>query len=124
MHEAGGLTERIIGAAMEVHRILGPGLLESAYQACLAWELDQRGLSVRQQVALPVLYKDVEIDLGYRLDLEVDDAVVVEIKTVRVFEAIHAAQLLTYLRLSGHRVGLLLNFNVPMLKQGIRRLVL
>lgn len=119
-----GLTEQVIGAAIEVHRALGPGLLESAYEACLAHELAARGLHVERQVALPVRYKGVALDCGYRLDLVVEGEVIVELKAVKAFEPIHTAQLLTYLRLAGLRVGLMLNFNVAVLKQGIKRVVL
>lgn len=118
------ITEGIIGAAIEVHREVGPGLLESAYEACLAHELAARGLQLERQVPLPVRYKGVELDCGYRLDLVVEGAVIVELKAAKALEPIHTAQLLTYLRLSGLRVGLLLNFNVPVLKQGIKRVVL
>ncbi len=118
------ITAQIIGAAIEVHRTLGPGLLESAYEACLCVELSERGLRVERQVALPLHYRGKRLDVGYRLDLVVEDEVVVEIKAIDALLAIHDAQLLTYLRLSGKRVGLLLNFNVPVLKDGIRRRVL
>ncbi len=117
------ITESIIGAPIDVHRSLGPGLLESAYEACLAFELAQRGLQVEQQKPLPIVYKDVKLDCGYRLDLLVEDAVIVEIKSVDGLAPIHKAQLLSYLKLSGCKVGLLLNFNVQVLKQGIRRVV-
>ena len=117
------ITQAIIGAAIEVHRALGPGLLESAYEACLAFELTQRGLKVEQQKPLPVVYKNVKLDCGYRLDLLVEEAVIVEIKSVDRLAPIHQAQLLSYLRLSGHSVGLLINFNVQVLKNGIRRVV-
>ena len=110
------ITRRIIGAAIEVHRHLGPGLLESAYQTCLAFELRQLGCKVEEQKPLPVMYKDVELDCGYRLDLVIEDAVIVEIKAVERLMPIHDAQLLSYLRLSKKRVGLLINFHVQMLK--------
>jgi len=116
-------TESIIGAAIEVHRALGPGLLESAYEACLAFELTGRGLKVDQQKPLPVLYCDVKLDCGYRLDLLVEDMVIVEVKAVDRLAPIHQAQLLSYLKLSGCKVGLLINFNVKVLKQGIWRVV-
>ncbi len=117
-------TERILGAAITVHRELGPGLLESAYQACLAFELEDCGLRVERQVALPVEYRGVRLDCGYRLDLIVERTVVVEIKAVERIVPVHEAQLLTYLRLSGLPLGLLLNFNVPLLKDGgIRRFI-
>jgi GxxExxY protein len=117
------ITEKIIGGAIEVHRILGPGLLESAYEACLVYELAQRGLQVQTQVPLPVAYGGVRLDCGYRLDLLVEDCVIVEVKAVDGLAPIHDAQLLSYLRLSGNQVGLLINFNVPVLKDGIRRIV-
>jgi len=117
------VTGTIIGAVMEVHRALGPGLLESAYEACLAYELVERGLKVEQQKPLPLVYKAVNLDCGYRLDLLVDDCVIVEIKAVGALEPVHTAQVLSYLKLSGCRVGLLINFNVQVLKRGIRRLV-
>ncbi len=117
------ITESIIGAAIEVHRALGPGLLESAYETCLAYELAQRGLKVEQQKPLPVVYREVKLDCGYRLDLLVEDAVVVELKSVEQLHPIHQAQLLSYLKLSGRKVGLLINFNVTLLKDGIRRVV-
>lgn len=117
------ITEAIIGAAIQVHRSLGPGLLESAYEACLEYELLQRGLRIERQKPLPVAYREVRLDCGYRIDLLVEDAVVVEIKAVDHVMPIHEAQMLSYLRLSGYQVGLLINFNTRMLKQGIRRFV-
>ena len=116
-------TEAIIGAAIEVHRELGPGLLESAYEACLFYELTQRGLDVLRQVKLPITYKGVELDQGYKIDLLVQRSVVVEVKAVDRLDAIHEAQLLSYLKLSGCKVGLLLNFNVRVLRDGIKRMV-
>ena len=118
------LTETIIGAAIEVHRHLGPGLLESAYRRCLVHELHLRGLPVKSEVYLGLTYKGLRIPRSYRLDLLVADAVVVELKAVDRPLPIYEAQLLTYLRLSGHRAGLLLNFKVPLLKDGIVRRVL
>ena len=118
------LTQRIIGAAIEVHRALGPGLLESAYQACLAHELTLRGIGYEREKPLPVAYKGIEFDCGYRLDFLVDHKVVLELKAVDHVLPIHEAQLLTYLRLSGVRVGLIINFNVPVLRDGIVRRVL
>ena len=109
-------TDKIIGGAIDVHRALGPGLLESAYEACLAFELADRGLMVERQKPLPVVYRDVELEAGYRLDLLVEDSVVVEIKAVGSLEPIHEAQLLSYLKLSGCKIGLLINFNVKLLK--------
>jgi GxxExxY protein len=118
------LTERIIGAAIEVHKELGPGLLESAYQACLAREFELSGLSFIQEKPLPVSYKGVKLDCGYRLDFLIEGKVVVELKAIDAIAEIHEAQLLTYLKLTGCKVGLLINFNVPILKQGIKRMVL
>ena len=117
------LTGTIIGAAIEVHRALGPGLLESAYEECLAVELADRGLRVERQAVLPVTYKGRALDAGYRIDLLVNNEVIVELKSVQKLEPIHDAQLLTYLKLAGIRHGLLLNFNVAVLKDGIRRMV-
>jgi GxxExxY protein len=118
------LTEQIIGAAIEVHRELGPGLLESAYEQCFCHELHLRALQFRCQIDLPVQYKGLKLDCGYRVDVVVEDSVVVELKSVEQVLPIHQAQLLTYLRLSGKKVGLLINFNVPVLKNGILRRVL
>lgn len=117
------LTEKIIGAAIEVHRHLGPGLLESAYEECLCYELAQMGISFERQVRLSLDYKAVHLDCGYRMDLVVCDDVVVEIKVVDTLVPIHSAQLLTYLKLSNKRIGLLINFGVPILKKGIKRMV-
>jgi GxxExxY protein len=122
MDELNKITEAIIGAAIEVHRVLGPGLLESAYLACLVFELRQRGFQVLEQVPLPLIYKEVELDCGYRLDLLVNDAVIVEVKSVDSLAPIHEAQLLSYLKLADCKLGLLINFNVKMLKYGIKRL--
>ena len=118
------LTEAIIGAAIEVHRELGPGLLESAYEECLCFELCERGHKVDRQVPMGLTYKGIELECGYRLDLLVDDKVLVELKAIEKILPIHEAQLMTYLRLSGHRTGLILNFNVKQLKDGITRRVL
>ncbi|HUB32874.1 MAG TPA: GxxExxY protein [Bryobacteraceae bacterium] len=117
------LTEQIIGAAIEVHRLTGPGLLEAAYEECLCFELAQMGLHFQRQVALPVLYKEIKLDCGFRIDVLVEDSVVLELKTVDQLLPIHSAQLLTYLKLSGKPVGLLLNFHEPVLKKGLKRLV-
>ncbi|HYG73833.1 MAG TPA: GxxExxY protein [Planctomycetota bacterium] len=122
--DANGITETVIGAAIEVHRSLGPGLLESTYESCLAYELSQRGLRFETQKALPVVYKEVRLDCGYRIDFLVEDLVIVELKSVEEIAPIHEAQLLSYLKLSGRKVGLLINFNVKMLKDGIKRRVL
>jgi GxxExxY protein len=113
----------IVDAAIHVHRALGPGLLESAYEVCLTYELRERGLRVRTQVELPIAYKNVQLETGYRIDLLVEEAVVVELKTVTKVLPVHEAQLLTHLRLSRHRLGLLLNFYVPAMRDGIRRMV-
>lgn len=118
------LTEQVIGAAIEVHRTLGPGLLESSYEACLGYELELRGLRIARQLPLPIVYKKVHLDAGYRLDLVVEDQVVIELKHVEKLLPIHEAQLMTYLKLSGKRVGLVINFNVRVLKDGILRRVL
>ena len=116
-------TERVIGAAIAVHRALGPGLLESTYEACLAFELVDRRLQIERQTTFPVVYRGLRIDCGYRLDLVVERTLVVEIKAVERMLPIHDAQLLTYLKLSGLPVGLLMNFNVPLMRDGIRRFV-
>jgi GxxExxY protein len=118
------LTKEIIGAATETHRELGPGLLESAYEECLCHELGLRGLAFQRQQALPVVYKGVRLDCGYRMDVVVEDAVVLELKVVEELLPLHEAQLMTYLRLSKKRVGLLINFNTIVLKDGIIRRVL
>jgi GxxExxY protein len=117
-------TSSIIGAAIEVHRHLGPGLLESAYEECLCHELHLRGISFRRQIDLPVEYKGLKLDCGYRLDLLVNEEVVVELKCVEKVLPVHEAQLLTYMQLTAKRVGLLINFNVPLLTRGITRRVL
>ena len=118
------LTEQIIGAAIEVHRQTGPGLMESVYEECLCYELHQLGLHFQRQVRLPIAYKGIKLDCGFKMDLLVEDAIVLELKTVDQLLPVHSAQLLTYLKLSGKKVGLLINFNVPVLKEGIRRLIL
>jgi GxxExxY protein len=118
------LTSTIIGAAIEVHKLLGPGLLESAYEECLAREFTLREVPFERQKPMPVMYKHVKLECGYRMDFVVDRSVVVELKTVEAFAPIHEAIVLTYLLLSGCRVGLLANFNVTVLKSGIRRFVL
>jgi GxxExxY protein len=122
-HET-GLSRRIIGLAIEVHQHLGPGLLESAYEECLCFELGQAGVAFARQVPLPVVYKNVRLDCGYRMDIVVEREVIIEIKSLERLLPIHDAQVLTYLRLSGYRVGLLMNFNNVTLKDGLRRLVL
>jgi len=117
------ISRRVIGAAIEVHRHLGPGLLESAYESCLVFELKHLGLRLEQQKPLPVIYKDVKLDCGYRLDLVVEDEIIIEIKAVEKLLPIHEAQLLSYLRIAKKRVGLLMNFHVPVLKNGLKRIV-
>ena len=117
------LTEKIIGAAIRVHRELGPGLLESAYEACLAYELEDTGLKVERQKLLPVTYRGMQLDEGYRLDLLVADTIIVELKAISRLDPVHEAQLLSYMRLAGKPVGLLINFHVPKLTDGARRVV-
>lgn len=118
------ISYEIIGCAYKVHRELGPGLLESTYEVCLEYELLQHGLKVQRQLALPVIYNEIKLDAGYRIDLLFDDEVIVELKSVEAVAPIHEAQLLTYLKLSGKKLGLLINFNVKDLKQGIMRRVM
>lgn len=118
------ITEKIIGCAIEVHKQLGPGLLESAYEECLYFELIHNGLSVRKQVALPLIYKEIKLDVGYRIDLLVENKVIVEVKSVEVIAEIHKAQLMTYMKLANVKVGLLMNFNVTVLKNGITRWII
>jgi GxxExxY protein len=118
------LTEKVIGLAIEVHRQLGPGLLESAYEECLCLELQEAGLAFRRQVPLPITYKSIRLDCGYRLDLLIEDQPILELKAIEGLLPIHEAQVLTYMKLSGVRTGLLLNFNSVILKNGIRRLML
>jgi GxxExxY protein len=121
--ELNRITESIIGLAMEVHKAIGPGLLESAYGACLSYELVQAGFKVERQKPLPLIYKEVKLDCGYRLDLIIEDSVIVEIKVAEKLNEIHKAQLLSYLKLSNCKVGLIINFNSKLLKDGIIRLV-
>ena len=118
------LSNIVIGAAIDVHKTLGPGLLESAYETCLCHELGLRGIEFQQQLKLPVEYKDVLLDCGYRLDILVEDAIVIELKSVEKILPIHDAQLLTYLKLGGWRLGMIFNFNVHLLRNGIKRKVL
>ena len=117
------LSNRIIGCAIEVHKQLGPGLLESAYQECLYYELGQTGLKVQKEKPMPIVYKEVKLDHGYRIDLLVEEKVVIEIKTVDAFIDVHTAQVLTYLRLGKYKLGLLLNFQTTILKNGIKRVI-
>jgi GxxExxY protein len=119
--ELNEISEKIIGAAIQVHRTLGPGLLESTYEACLKYELEKRGLKIQSQVGLPVIYDGMKIDLGYRLDILVEDAVIIELKAVTAITPLQEAQLLSYLKLSGKHLGLLINFNVTRLSDGITR---
>ncbi|MCW9707751.1 GxxExxY protein [Fodinibius salsisoli] len=117
------ITHNVIKAAIEVHKQLGPGLLESAYQQCLAYEINESGLLVEEQVPVPVIYKKIHLEHGYRLDLLIDKKVVVELKTVETLTDVHTAQLLTYLRLGNYKVGLLINFDVNLLKNGLKRFI-
>jgi len=117
------ITEKIIGCAIKVHKELGPGLLESAYKECLFYELKQAGLKVYKEKPLPLIYHEVQLEVGYRIDLLVEDKVIVEIKSVEGLTDVHMAQVLTYLKLNNNKLGLLINFNVSLLKNGIRRLI-
>lgn len=117
------LSKKIIGRAIEVHKRLDPGLLESAYQECLFYELTQAGLEVQKEKPMPIIYKDVKLDHGYRIDLLIENKIVVEIKTVETLNEVHAAQVLTYLKLGNYKLGLLLNFHVSILKNGIKRII-
>jgi GxxExxY protein len=118
------ITQRIIGATIEVHRQLGPGLLESAYEECLCHELTIRKLNFERQKSIPLVYEDAKLDCGYRLDVLVEGKIVVELKSIDGLGPIHEAIILTYLKLSGHKLGLLINFNVPLLKDGIKRFIM
>jgi GxxExxY protein len=118
------IARTLVDAGLKVHRALGPGLLESAYEHCLVHELHGRGLALQRQVVLPIVYDGAMIDAGYRLDLLVENAIVVEVKSVDALTRVHDAQILTYLKLSGRRIGFLMNFNVPLFKQGLKRFVL
>jgi GxxExxY protein len=118
------IAREVVDAAFAVHRTLGPGLLESVYEICLAHELSKRGHGVVKQAALPVVYDTIKLEAGYRIDLIVDEVVIVEVKAVEALAPVHEAQLLTYMRLSNRRLGLLINFNTALLKQGIRRMIL
>jgi GxxExxY protein len=118
------LTGKIVDCAITVHKLLGPGLLESAYEECLFFELNLCGLATAKQIPMPLIYKDKKLDLGYRIDLLVDDKVIIEVKSVDALNPVHMAQVMTYLKLSGRRIGLLINFNVQFLKEGIRRIII
>lgn len=124
MNDQNILTQKIIGCAIEVHKHLGPGLLESAYEECLCFELNQEGLSFERQKPVPIVYKEIKLECGYRLDILVENEIIIEIKSVDSISPLHQAQVLTYLKFSNKRLGLLLNFNVKMLKDGIRRFIL
>ena len=117
------LTEKVIGIAIGIHRALGPGLLESAYEECFCYDLYEAGLQFRRQVPLPVVYKTVNLDCAYRVDVLVEDSLVIELKAVEALTRLHEAQLLTYLKIGAYQKGLLINFNVPVLKDGVRRMV-
>lgn len=121
--EVNKVTEIIIGCAIEVHKLLGPGLLESAYEDCLAYELIKSGLKVERQKAVPVIYKEIHLECGYRIDILVEDQVILELKAVESLNPVHEAQLLTYMKFSKKRIGLLINFHVSVLKNGIRRFI-
>ena len=124
LEEINKVSGEVVDAAMEVHSALGPGLLESAYEHCLAHELTERGLKVERQVPVPLEYKNTQLDAGFRADLLVEESLIVELKTVEEILPIHEAQIFTYLKLTGGRVGLLLNFNVRSMKNGIKRIIL
>ena len=117
------ISKTIIGCAIEVHKHLGPGLLESSYEVCLVYELEKKGLKVVQQQALPVVYKEVQLNAGYRIDLLVENKVIVELKSVEILAPIHTAQVLTYLKLKDLKLGLLINFNSVLLKDGVKRVI-
>jgi GxxExxY protein len=117
------LSSKVIGAAINIHRVLGPGLLESAYRECLYYELRKDGLVVEKEKPMPIIYEDVKLDHGYRIDLLIESRVVIEIKTVESFTDVHLAQVLTYLRLGNYRLGLLVNFHVGLLKNGLQRVI-
>ncbi|MBI2269202.1 MAG: GxxExxY protein [Bacteroidetes bacterium] len=119
--ELNQITEKIIGCAIEVHKYLGPGLLESAYEECLAFELTNAGLTIERQKAVPVVFKEIKLDCGYRIDILVENIVVIELKTVDAFNPVHEAQILTYMKFSKKSIGLLINFNVTLLKNGLKR---
>ncbi|MCO6510294.1 MAG: GxxExxY protein [Aridibacter famidurans] len=122
-HELNELSRRIIGAAIEVHREIGPGLLESAYEECLCFELENQGISVARQVPLPINYKGNELPCAYRMDVVVENEIILELKTTKRIESIHEAQLLSYLKLSDRPLGLILNFHMAYMKQGVKRIV-
>ena len=117
------LSKEVIGAAIEVHRVLGRGLLESAYEESLAWELTNKGVEIERQVAIPVCYKELRIEDGYRIDMLVNNELILELKSVDSFQPVHTAQMLTYLKMTGCKLGLLLNFKVDVMRKGIKRVV-
>jgi len=119
--EINQLTEKIIGCAIEVHKKLGPGLLESAYEECLSYELKSAGLAIERQVPVPVVYKDIKLECGYRIDILVEKAVIIELKAIETLAPVHEAQILTYMKFANKTMGLLINFNVTLLKNGIKR---
>lgn len=121
--ELNALSYKIIGLAIEVHRHLGPGLLESTYQACLFYEIKKEGLKVEKEVSLPITYKEIKLEQGYRIDLLIENKLVVELKTVEIFTAVHSAQILTYLKLGNYPLGLLINYNSSILKNNIKRFI-
>jgi GxxExxY protein len=121
--EINRITQKIIGCAIEVHKNLGPGLLESAYEECLVFELNKAGLNTKRQLPTPIVYKDIKLDCGYRIDILVENFVVIELKVVDEINPVHEAQILTYLKFSKMNIGLLINFNVTVLKNGIRRFI-
>lgn len=123
MQELNKISDILIGCSIEIHKQLGPGLLESAYKECLFYELIQNGLKVKREVPMPIIYKEINLDHGYRMDLLVEDKVVVELKTVDFLTDVHKAQLLTYLKLGNYKLGLLINFNETLLKNGIKRII-
>lgn len=118
------ITDKIIGSAIEVHKNLGPGLLESAYEECLSYELLQKGLNIERQKPVPIIYKDVKLDCGYRIDVLVENKIIIELKSVDEFHPVHEAQILTYMKFAEMKIGLLINFNVTKLKNGIKRYIL
>ena len=121
--EENKITEKIIGAAIEVHKALGPGLLESAYQECLFFELKSLGFKVKKEISLPIVYKEIKLNHGYRIDLLVENTIVLELKTVEKFTDVHSAQILTYMKLGDYPLGLLINFHTKLLKNGIKRFI-
>lgn len=123
MRKEDELSNSIIGAAIEVHKIIGPGVLESAYEECLCYELGRKGMAFERQKSLPLFYKNINLDCGYRVDILVEKLVIIELKAIEKIEPIHEAQILTYLKLANLWLGLIINFNVPVLKDGIRRIV-